>query len=42
MAAVLILSDIDRGVPLSGVLSTLLILAGQAAAEMDAELSGVR
>ena len=37
VAVVIILSDIDQGVPLSGVLSTLLILADQAAAEQDAE-----
>lgn len=37
VAAVIILSDIDQGVPLRGVLSTLLILADQAAAEQDAE-----
>ena len=37
VAVVLMLSDIDRGVPLRGVLSTLLILADQAAEEQDAE-----
>lgn len=37
VAAVLILSDTDRGVPLRGVLSTLLTLADQAATEQDAE-----
>jgi hypothetical protein len=41
-AAVIILSDLDQGVPLSGVLSTLLILAEQAAAEQDAEYPPAR
>ena len=42
VTALIILSDTDQGVPLRGVLSTLLTLADQAAAEMDAELSGAR
>ena len=42
VAAVLILSDIDQGVPLSGVLSTLLVLADRAAAEQDAEYPPAR
>ena len=40
--AVIILSDIDQGVPLSSVLSTLLILADRAAAEQDAEYPHAR
>ena len=41
-AAVILLADIDRGAPMRSVLSTLLYFADRAAAEMDAELSGVR
>ena len=37
VAVVLMLTDIDQGVPLSRVLTDLLILAEQAAAAMDAE-----
>ena len=37
VTAVILLSDIDQGVPLSRVLTDLLILADQAAAAMDAE-----
>lgn len=42
VTAVIILSDLDQGVPLRGVLSTLLILADKAAAEQDAVWSGAR
>jgi hypothetical protein len=42
IAAVLMLSDVDQGVPLHGVLSTLLILADRAAAEQDAEYPHAR
>jgi hypothetical protein len=42
VTAVIILSDIDQGVPLRSVLSTLLTLADQAAAEQDAEYPHAR
>ena len=42
VAAVIILSDADQGVPLRGVLSTLLILAGQAADRQDADYPHAR
>jgi hypothetical protein len=42
VAVVLMLSDLDQGVPLSRVLTDLLILAGRAAAEQDAEYPPAR
>ena len=41
-AAVILLADIDSGMPMRQAVSTLLYFADRAAAEMDAELSGVR